>query len=192
MVSERERVSSGPPRVSICGGEDRSLGEPRSLGRPLIEGRSPAGTCPEARRALLSASSRIHFLVATEDLPKLSFHDLRHTAITHLIRAGADAFQVQRFAGHAKPSITLDIYVGEFEARKSNDVGKRLSAAFNGVSERKSDHNPTQRTRGPGKGPLLCGRLARFGLTEPLARDGRYWARTSDPQLVELVLSQLS
>ena len=23
-------------------------------------------------------------------------------------------------------------------------------------------------------------------------RDGRYWARTSDPQLVELVLSQLS
>ena len=24
------------------------------------------------------------------------------------------------------------------------------------------------------------------------SRDGRYWARTSDPQLVELVLSQLS
>jgi len=68
-----------------------------------------------------------------DDLPKLSFHDLRHTAITHLIRAGADVSQVQRFAGHAKPSITLDIYVGEFEARKSNDVGERLSAAFSGV-----------------------------------------------------------
>jgi hypothetical protein len=40
---------------------------------------------------------------------------------------------VQRFAGHAKPSITLDVYVGEFEARKSNDVGERLSAAFSGV-----------------------------------------------------------
>jgi hypothetical protein len=25
-----------------------------------------------------------------------------------------------------------------------------------------------------------------------VSRDGRYWARTSDPQLVELVLSQLS
>jgi integrase len=68
-----------------------------------------------------------------EGLPKLSFHDLRHTAITHLIRAGTDVAQVQRFAGHAKPSITLDIYVGEFEARKSNDVGQRLSAAFTGV-----------------------------------------------------------
>jgi integrase len=68
-----------------------------------------------------------------EGLPRLSFHDLRHTAITHLIRSGADVAQVQRFAGHAKPSITLDIYVHEFEARKSNDVGQRLSAAFRGV-----------------------------------------------------------
>jgi integrase len=68
-----------------------------------------------------------------EGLPRLSFHDLRHTAITHLIRSGVDVAQVQRFAGHAKPSITLDVYVHEFEARKSNDVGERLSAAFSGV-----------------------------------------------------------
>jgi hypothetical protein len=27
---------------------------------------------------------------------------------------------------------------------------------------------------------------------DPSTEDGRYWARTSDPQLVELVLSQLS
>ncbi len=42
-------------------------------------------------------------------------------------------FSTQRFAGHAKPSITLDIYVGEFEALKSNDIGMRLSAAFAGI-----------------------------------------------------------
>jgi hypothetical protein len=29
-------------------------------------------------------------------------------------------------------------------------------------------------------------------ISGPLTEDGRYWARTSDPQLVELVLSQLS
>lgn len=40
---------------------------------------------------------------------------------------------MQRFAGHAKPSITLDLYVHEFEARKSNDVAERLSIAFAGV-----------------------------------------------------------
>jgi hypothetical protein len=35
---------------------------------------------------------------------------------------------VQRFAGHAKPSVTLDIYCGEFENRKVNDSGRRLAA----------------------------------------------------------------
>jgi hypothetical protein len=30
------------------------------------------------------------------------------------------------------------------------------------------------------------------GLNQADSDDGRYWARTSDPQLVELVLSQLS
>ena len=30
------------------------------------------------------------------------------------------------------------------------------------------------------------------GLNQADSEDGRYWARTSDPQLVELVLSQLS
>jgi hypothetical protein len=31
------------------------------------------------------------------------------------------------------------------------------------------------------------------GFSPPsIGRNGRYWARTSDPQLVELVLSQLS
>jgi hypothetical protein len=30
------------------------------------------------------------------------------------------------------------------------------------------------------------------GLNQAVSESGRYWARTSDPQLVELVLSQLS
>jgi site-specific recombinase XerD len=66
-------------------------------------------------------------------VPKLAFHDLRHTAITHLIRSGVDVAQVQRFAGHAKPSITLDLYVGEFEQRKINHSGARLAAIYGGA-----------------------------------------------------------
>jgi integrase len=65
-----------------------------------------------------------------EGLQRLSFHDLRHSAITHLIRSGADAAQVSRFAGHSKVSTTLDLYVGEFENRKVNDSGQRLAAVY--------------------------------------------------------------
>ena len=68
-----------------------------------------------------------------EGAQRLSFHDLRHTAITHLIRSGADAAQVSRFAGHSKVSTTLDLYVGEFEKRKVNDSGQRLAAVYAGA-----------------------------------------------------------
>lgn len=71
-----------------------------------------------------------------EGVQKLSFHDLRHTAITHLIRSGADAAQVARFAGHSKVSTTLDLYVGEFEKRKANDSGRRLAAVYSGALDR--------------------------------------------------------
>ena len=36
----------------------------------------------------------------------------------------------KQLAGHAKPSITLDLYVGEFEDRKPNDSSKRLAALY--------------------------------------------------------------
>ncbi|MDQ3121995.1 MAG: site-specific integrase [Actinomycetota bacterium] len=65
-----------------------------------------------------------------ESVQKLSFHDLRHTAITHLIRSGADPAQVSRFAGHSKVSTTLDLYVGEWEKRRANDSGTRLAAIY--------------------------------------------------------------
>jgi integrase len=70
-----------------------------------------------------------------EGIQKLSFHDLRHTAITHLIRSGADPAQVSRFAGHSKVSTTLDLYVGEWEKRRANDSGTRLAAIYGEVAE---------------------------------------------------------
>ena len=36
------------------------------------------------------------------------------------------------------------------------------------------------------------GEEPREGHNQAVSENGRYWARTSDPQLVELVLSQLS
>ena len=53
----------------------------------------------------------------------------------HLIRSGADAAQVSRFAGHSKVSTTLDLYVGEWENRKVNDSGSRLAAIYAAAQE---------------------------------------------------------
>jgi integrase len=66
-----------------------------------------------------------------DDVPKLGFHDLRHTFASHLIRAGVDPVRASRQLGHARPSITLDIYAHEFEhARGLDDVRDSIDAAF--------------------------------------------------------------
>jgi integrase len=67
-------------------------------------------------------------------LPKLTFHDLRHTYGSHLAQSGLDPVGVQRQLGHARPSITMDLYVHEFEtARRRDQVGEHLAAALGGL-----------------------------------------------------------
>ena len=41
-------------------------------------------------------------------LPNIRFHDLRHTAATHMIVKGVDIPTVKRLLGHSKASTTLD------------------------------------------------------------------------------------
>ena len=47
---------------------------------------------------------------AAKKLPRVSFHALRHTHASVLIRAGVDILTISRRLGHAKPSVTLDTY----------------------------------------------------------------------------------
>jgi integrase len=66
-----------------------------------------------------------------DSVPKLGFHDLRHTFASHLIRAGVDPERASRQLGHARPSITLDVYAHEFDhARGLDDVRDSIDAAF--------------------------------------------------------------
>jgi integrase len=44
----------------------------------------------------------------------LRFHDLRHYAVSRLIEQGANILLVSRIAGHAKASVTLDVYAHLF------------------------------------------------------------------------------
>src|SRR5262245_38013216 len=43
-------------------------------------------------------------------LPMASFHSLRHTHVSMLIRAGVDILTISRRLGHSKASVTLDTY----------------------------------------------------------------------------------
>jgi integrase len=44
------------------------------------------------------------------DLPRVSFHALRHTHASLLIAKGHDVVRISRRMGHAKPTVTLNIY----------------------------------------------------------------------------------
>ena len=43
-------------------------------------------------------------------LPEVTFHALRHTHVSVLIRAGVDILTISRRMGHSKASVTLDVY----------------------------------------------------------------------------------
>ena len=43
-------------------------------------------------------------------LPKIRFHDLRHTSASLMLNHGVPLIVVCRRLGHSKPSITLDVY----------------------------------------------------------------------------------
>lgn len=62
---------------------------------------------PLSGRYLLTSFQRI---AKQAGLPKIRFHDLRHTAASLMLNNGIPVLIVSKRLGHAKPSITLDIY----------------------------------------------------------------------------------
>jgi integrase len=63
-----------------------------------------------------------------EDVPRLSTHDLRHTAVSRWIAAGLDVVEVARQAGD-HPDVILRVYAGEFErAKRRDEIRDRLAA----------------------------------------------------------------
>ncbi len=54
-----------------------------------------------------------HFqrILEKNNLPKIRFHDLRHTAGSLLLADGVDIKSIQEFLGHSQPSTTANIYL---------------------------------------------------------------------------------
>jgi len=62
--------------------------------------------------SLDASNLRLDFnrVIARAGVPKVRFHDLRHTAASLMLNNGIPVIVVSRILGHSKPSITLDIY----------------------------------------------------------------------------------
>jgi len=73
------------------------------------------------------------------DFPKVTPHDLRHTAASLAVRGGASVVGVQRMLGHADAKMTLNTYVGLFrsdltavaDVLNESANGSRLARALN-------------------------------------------------------------
>jgi integrase len=76
--------------------EDHDLVFPNVLGRP--------------RGTSSSIGRTFHALLERADLPRIRFHDLRHTAATLMLGRGVHAKLVSDMLGHASVGITLDTY----------------------------------------------------------------------------------
>jgi integrase len=71
---------------------------------------------------------------AAAGLTGITPHDLRHTAASLAVAAGANVKAIQRMLGHASASMTLDVYAGLF-ADDLDDVAARLDLLIEGGSD---------------------------------------------------------
>jgi integrase len=68
---------------------------------------------PSMSGTLMDASNlRLDFarVLGQAGLPKIRFHDLRHTAASLMLNHGIPVIVVSKILGYSKPSITMDIY----------------------------------------------------------------------------------
>ncbi|MBZ9676863.1 tyrosine-type recombinase/integrase [Mesorhizobium sp. ES1-1] len=66
---------------------------------------------------------------AVIDIPKVRFHDLRHTHACALIAGGLDVVAISRRLGHASPVVTLSVYAHLFK-RSDDGAAAAIEAAM--------------------------------------------------------------
>jgi integrase len=67
-----------------------------------------------------------------KDMPRVRFHDLRHSHATQLLLAGVHPKVAQERLGHSTISVTLDLY-SHVTATMQEDAAAKIDAAFQGA-----------------------------------------------------------
>lgn len=134
----------------------RSVPIPRFLADELavhLAGKSPEDlvfTSPEGG-VLRNSNFRPRFFdpaSAEAGLAGLTPHELRHTAASLAVQAGANVKVVQQMLGHASAAMTLDVYAGLF-SDNLDEVADRLDQAFSGLTADQMRTRPTESTVRP-------------------------------------------
>jgi len=68
---------------------------------------------------------RFRNLLKKAGLPRIRFHDLRHTSASLMLNNGVDILVASRRLGHSKPSVTLDVY-GHMLVTAQNEAAEKL------------------------------------------------------------------
>lgn len=93
-----------------------------------------AAVAQRAKEAAASRSATTPGTATTPEFPTITPHDLRHTAASLAVSAGANVKAVQRMLGHAKASMTLDVYADLFD-EDLDGVADRLDAAIKSTAD---------------------------------------------------------
>jgi integrase len=80
-------------------------------------------------------------LIANADVPRIRFHDLRHTHATLLVADGTPIKAVSERLGHSKTSITLDTYAHALPAMQEYAVAA-IDRALSESPEKRSESTP--------------------------------------------------
>jgi integrase len=70
-----------------------------------------------------------HMISRVKDIPRVRFHDLRHSHATQLLSAGVHPKVAQERLGHSTISVTLDLY-SHVTATMQEDAAAKIDAAF--------------------------------------------------------------
>ena len=91
-------------------------------------------TDESGHRITPQAAYRAFKLVVTElGMPKVRFHDLRHSYAVASLRSGDDVKTVQENLGHATAAFTLDTY-GHVTEQMKKESANRMEAFIQSVS----------------------------------------------------------